>query len=198
MKRDIEQVPSSIAFFEIEDAIEILCSSNAHSPAFIALLLQLSKRVRRKVWHFLTDHNKCTPLWHKDFCAALWLFREKRPNVSVSYCNMHPVFVVPVPNSYKENWHKEERYHIGKVLIDRRRKVSADMMIGGFYTYIMDTELRFPGWEMSHDVPLSSVFEWYFVASALAICIDRMVLHNALVRWKDAPIVPNDKTLYIG
>lgn len=194
MNRNIDSVISS-DFFRNDDAVEILCSSNT-SPPLIALLLQLSKKVRYKVWLFLIDHNKCTYLWHEEFCQELWKFSENRFSGAVTYANLHPVFVKPSDSDKFID--DKERYYVGKVLVDLSISLFADVLIGSLYKYIPDTKNYHPGWEVSYNVELSTVFEWYFVACALAINIDRRVLHNALIRWRDEPLVLHDKTLFIA
>lgn len=176
-------------FFQFDEAIEILCASSP-LPLLIATLLRLSKKVRRDVWDFLIDPHKCNEAWYHTFCEQLWHYRESCPKDNIPICSLHPLFVIP-GQKFVEN-----RYHIAKVL--EARNSTLDVLIGAFYWYFPDPILLHPGWEMASKVDANNVFEWYFVACALAMRLDRMIMINALERWKEVPIIPHDTTLYIA
>ena len=175
-------------FFQLDEAVEMLMASS--SPLFIATLLQLSKKIRLHVWQFLIDYDKCNFKWVDDFSAALWKYRKKRPKHEVTYYNLHPCFMI-------SNQFKPKVYHIAKILIDCTKTELTDVLVGGNYAYIKGTTESYPGWEVEHNIELYTLFEWYFVACALSIRIDKMVLHNALNRYKDVPMIPHDETLCI-
>ena len=203
MKRALAKTIEGESFFKLDEAIEILCCSSPH-PAFIATLIQLSKVTRRYVWDFLIDQDKCTQLWYDEFSKQLWSYKDLRPLREVTYFNLHPVFVIG------KGKFQSDRYHIGKVLVKpplwwmnngekiTLATVEGDVLVGGCYSYFPDAKISYPGWDLMTRIKWETLFEWYFVACALTLRIDRMVTQNALNRWKEDPITPHDTTLYIA
>ena len=181
----LEVTTSGQQFFKLNESIDMLCSASP-SPHLIATLLQVSKKIRHDIWDFLTDHNKPS-LWLNEFCQGLWQYRD-RPKEIFQYCNLHPIFI---------KQEAQDTYYIGKIICDKSKKENnVDVLVGGYYKY-NDVDLYFPGWEIANHIKYDKLFNWYFVACAIALRIDRMIMFNALNRWKAGGIVPDDKYLYI-
>ena len=197
MKRALTKTIEGDAFFQLDEAIGILCCASPY-PLFIATLLQLSKLTRRYVWDFLIDPIKCNQAWYDDFCKELWQHRKSRPTTPCSYFNLHPTFVIGAADDKFTG----ERYHISKVLIHpKQMKLTSVMhvLIGGFYIYSPGSTLSHPGWDVAGSVSTQTAFEWYFVACAFALRIDKMIMVNALTRWQEeGSIVQQDTTLCIA
>lgn len=195
MELSLTNTSQGTSFFQLDEAIEILCCSTP-SPLFIAILLQLSKLTRRYVWDFLIDPVKCQQVWYDVFCKELWEHREARPTTPCTYFSLHPTFVIITEGNLSG-----ERYHISKVLVPSKLlelTSTMNVLIGGFYAHFPDATLSHPGWDNSSHVSTITAFEWYFVACAFALRIDRMIMANALTRWQETPIVPQDTTLFIA
>ena len=178
------------SFFYMEEAVEMLCVASP-SPIFIALLLRLSKKTRRRVWQYLIDTEKCATSWCDEFYRQLWQHKALRPTLGVDYRNLHPIFV-DVGDRLKN-----ESYSLGKILIKKMHVKCLDVLVSAFFTYCPDTTIAYPGWETVRGLDITEFFDWYFVACALSIRTDKMILFNALRRHDGDPIVPMDATLCI-
>jgi len=180
--------PQGVAFFELEEAVELLCHS-CPSPPLVATLLRLSKKTRRQVWDFLSVPHNRTMKWIEDFCGALWHYRELRPKISVEYFDLHPTFIPPTSRF------PDPAYSVGKFLVDATRVKHGDALIAGSFRYHR-REQNLPNWAMARNAEMNMFFEWYFVASALALAVDRIVVHNSMTRRLHGEInVPHDAHL---
>ena len=186
------QTDQGIKFFGMAESIEMICVSSP-SPILLTTLLKISKRTRKLIWNYLIDYNQCTKAWCDIFLKELYEIRIMRPKNNVVYNSLHPTFVVPKVRFSSDN------YYIGKIVINKYKIEfgEADVLIGEYYSHDVRDELSYPGWELDINLKISDFFEWYFVALALSIRLDRMIIYNDLRRGLDGGIVQHDTTLYI-
>jgi len=172
----------------------MLCRS-LPSPSLVATLLQLSKRTRRMVWQFLSDPDRCTTEWCNAFSTQLWHYRDSRNTQTVTYYSMHPTFFSPVGK-----YATAESYKLGKILVDTPRACveETDVLVAGYYHCEPDAKCSWPGWLLVKNAVTADFFEWYVVASALSLRMDRMVVYVGHIRWDGMDIVPNDAALYMA
>ena len=189
------QQPLTLLFAQLDCAVEALCSA-VPWPWFIALMLRLSKRTRKEIWQYLSNPDKLAVAWVDTFCRRLWLHHDRRPQGQFTFCNMHPCFY-RASERIKES--AGPTYSVCKLLVGPREIVDRGLchaLVGGFFARIPDDACGCPGWEMASNCIANEIFEWYFVASAIAQCFDRAYVRRAQDRWGDLPIVPHDKFLF--
>lgn len=186
--------PYAIEFFNLDESIGILCSSLA-SPQLIATLLQLSKCTRLKLWKFLTDPNRCNYEWRKEFYEQLYKYQDKHPSLEITYWNNHPCFISSVSKVLLTNM-----YHLCNIIIfeDSVNNGKVDVAVACYQFCFDKGKIAYPGWRCIRNVPTSNVFQWYFVAQALTLCMNKMIVINAQTRYdSEEPIVSNDIELFI-
>lgn len=181
------------AFFYMNESMEILLVSNPF-PSFVATLLQLSKLVRRNTWDFLTSTTTCTHEWSINFLQNLYKYKQKRPPCTDNYWSLHPIFVY-TPERFPTN--TIPQYYIGQLIMNINDERVRRVLVGEFYTY-KNKEISWPGWEISNNLLEPNCFDWYFVAAAFALRMNKMIVHNASCRWTEEPIIPNDAELFIA
>lgn len=186
--------PYAIEFFGLDESIDILCSSLA-SPQLIATLLQLSKCTRLKLWKFLTDPKICGSIWLEEFGKQLYTYHEKRPSLEVNYWDGHPCFIPSVSKILRT-----DMYHLCNIIIfeNGAEKDKIDVAVACYQVCFDKGKIAYPGWRCVRNVPTSNVFQWYFVAQALTLCMTKKIVINAQTRYdSEEPIVSNDTELFI-
>lgn len=189
--------PYAINFFALDESIGILCSSLA-SPQLIATLLQLSKCTRRKLWKFLTDPKRSNFAWREEFYKRLYKYHKKRPSMELRYWSGHPCFIESV---YKD--FSTDAYHLCNILLFANTNGYngglVDVAISCYQTCFDGGKYAFPSWKCIRNVSTTdNIFQWYFVAQALTLCMNKEIVVNAQTRYdSEEPIVSNDIELFI-
>jgi hypothetical protein len=162
MKRQLEHTDEGEAFFRHPDSVEILLLS-VPSPTLVALLLQLSKETRRSVWDFLSNYHKCKYPFIDAFCEELWSLRERQVSSVEKPPGMHPIFY-PV--------------HVGGQETYRPSKLSHRYVMLDDSTTQPGTALLLSQWRIHAAENTELTFDWYFVAHALILREESLILHN--------------------
>lgn len=174
-------------FFKLKESIEMLLVLPC--PKLVAKLLQLSKTTRYLIWQFFVNYNMCKDKWLDLFLKNLWLYKNSSPRIPVETNNLYPTFVIP---GDKRNM-TPNKYYLCKML-HSKEILTINVLIGEFFLYFKESKISVPGWEMCNDIPTLELFEWYFIASALTIRLDKMIVLNASLRW-ERPILNKDINL---
>lgn len=176
-------------FFNLDESVECLCS--VPSPIVVSKLLQISKRTRRLVWNFLIEPKKGHFDWITYFCEELSLFHPKRLKIRTTYYNLHPCFIPDINKLYGDT------FHVCQALINTRDYGYTDLLVS-LPTYINPEKKElFLHREIFKNSLMSDIFEWYIVACALNIRVDKIMLEENLSKKDGTIIVPHDGTLYI-
>lgn len=179
MKRQLEQCESGTEFFCLDEAIEILLS-HVTSVRFLAQLIQLSKRVRRQVWNFLSDPEKWTTAWLSQFCGDLYQYRERHNYDTLEMWPLDPIF-----------WQSRNGYCLGRV------QNNESLMLATVYHIREGRDtFSYPGWEIAPlPKPITLLFNWYFVARALVLGWDTRILNHNRHCWHQQNVPSRDADL---
>ena len=75
MKRRLEVTAPGAAFFELDEAVDILMKATV-SPSLLVSLISLSKELRRRAWDFLCHTTKWDMVWLSQFLHHLRRFNH--------------------------------------------------------------------------------------------------------------------------
>lgn len=171
MKRDRDDTAVT-TFFELDECIDILCL-HAPSPPCMAKLLQLSKRIRQLVWRFLIDPVKGGYGWTSHFCKGLLPFNTPTINMAGEAVDGYPLFVCT-----RGTWDRT-MYYVAK-MIDAGIQPSFVSIGLQFKVYSTLCKRPIPFLDRSTLECYNKRLDWFFVARALNIRLDRMTTINTL------------------
>ena len=134
-------------------------------------------------------------MWLEEFGKQLYTYHEKRPSLEVNYWNNHPCFIPSVSKVLRT-----DMYHLCNIIAfeDSSNNGKIDVAVACYQTCFDGGKYSFPGWRCFRNVPTRDVFQWYFVAQALTLRVNKMIVVNAQTRYdSEEPIVSNDTELFI-
>lgn len=168
----------ALRFFEMDEAVEILLSC-VSTVRLVAQLIQVSKRMRYQVWHFLSNSEKCGTGWVDHFCQDLFRYRDRHVYDTIEMRAMDPIFI-----------QSSNGYCLCRILN------SKSALWTTFYRDPESNASSWPGWiVMTFKKPITLICDWYFVARALLINWDRRIFKYNSNCWKQENITTRDKDL---
>ena len=175
----------------MDECIEILCAS-VPSPPFIATLLQMSKRIRRLLWRFLIDPAKCDYDWTYTLCMNLAPHHTPSFKMTAGIMDGYPLFMCSLGKKTKtyKNYSVTKVSTTGiKIYFSRCRAFCVDKTFCDNYESAVDRESISSRRTMRY-------LDWFFVARALNINMDRLISQHTLNIINDGGIIlDNDKDL---